>query len=184
MAQREKTYSKFAQTITNDLLDAVKSGEDIDPELISYAEDVIKIHQLIVQLSFVGLIIDRLPQLANYNDALEDLLYQLEADFAEADIPDKIRAAQMLNQSVKTTVDIINDMMASKDAVSMLIASLKDNFGEGSSGQLVDEDGDDKNLMNKFSSLPADKRQQLLAGFVTLLRQKMPEGVEEANDDG
>jgi len=182
MKPSEKTASRFTQVVTTRLLDSIKSGDKIDPELIQYAEEVINVHQLIVQLTFVGLIIDRLPQLSNYNEALDALIEELDTkDLSEASIGDKIRAASVLNQSIKTTVDVINDMMASKDAVNMLIASLKDTFGAGSS-VLLEEGGAGKDLINKFNKMSAEKRQQLLAGAVTVIRRQMTENEDE--DEG
>lgn len=184
MTQPTSTNSRFAQMVTTDLLEAIKTGQRVDAELISYAEDVIQVHQLIVQLAFVGLIIDWLPQLSNYNVALDNLVEQIDTeDMAEATIGEKIRAASVLNQSIKTTVDVITHMMASKDAVNMLIASLKDTFGPENAA-LLEEGGANKNLIERFQRLPTDQRQQLLAGVVTLIKTKMPQDeIGEMLDD-
>lgn len=183
----DKTNASFAQIVTDQLLDSMKTGERVDPDLISYAEDVIQVHQLVVQLAFVGLIVDRIPQLAVYNEALDNLIGQLDTkDLAEASIGEKIRAASVMNNSVKTTIDVINEMMSSKDAVNMLISSMKNQFGdEGAAVAKANE----STLISRFQSLKPEARQQLLAGAVTLIRNKMvPEqdNMEEENneDDG
>jgi len=186
MKAEDKIYSRFAQTVTNRLLDSVKSGDEIDQDLIAYAEDVIQVHQLIVQLSFVGLIVDRLPQLSYYNEALDNLIEQLDThDLAEASLGEKIRAAAVCNQAIKTTVDVINDMMASKDAVNMLIASLKETFGKNQA--VAEEDtNSNKQLMNRLNNLSPKQRQQLLAGAVTVIRAQLAaedEPLEEEDFD-
>lgn len=180
----EDKNSRFAQIVTDQLLDSIKTGERVDADLIAYAEEVIQVHQLVVQLAFVGLIVDRLPQLTIYNEALDNLIGQLdEKDLAEASISEKIRAASVVNNSIKTTVDVINQMMSSKDAVNMLISSLKNQFGANSTET---ELGATQNLMEQFQKLKPEKRQQLLAGAVTLIRDRMTNSQDnmEEEDDG
>ena len=179
----EDKNSRFAQIVTDQLLDSIKTGERVDADLIAYAEEVIQVHQLVVHLAFVGLIVDRLPQLTIYNEALDNLIGQLdEKDLAEASISEKIRAASVVNNSIKTTVDVINQMMSSKDAVNMLISSMKNQFGAGS----AEEVGATQNLMEQFQKLKPEKRQQLLAGAVTLIRDRMTNSQDnmEEEDDG
>jgi len=152
------------------LLESVMSDTVVEKELISQAETLITIHQLYVQLLYVGVIIDRITQLPSYLDALDSLVEDIDLeDLAESTPQVKIRAISALNQSIKTKVELVNSMMASKDAVGILISQMKENFGYSEEGG---ESGDTQ-LLGKIKDMSSEKRQKVLGGVIQLLQQTM-----------
>jgi hypothetical protein len=158
--------------MASQLLDAVETGEKVDPELIDYAQNVIEAHQMYVQLLYVGMVVDQITQLTHYFDTLDSTVEILDTeDLAETDPSVKVRAVAALNMAIKTKVDVINNMMASRDAIGMLVASLKDTFGERET--LLAEGGADSNLLEMITKLPAAQRQRVLGTAVNVIRNSM-----------
>lgn len=160
------------------LLEAVTSGDKVSDELIEAAENIIQTHQLYVQLLYVGMVVGRITQLQHYFDALDAIIEVVDTeDLAESDTATKLRAASVYNQSIKTKIDVINTMMSSRDAIGLLISSLKTTFGSGE--EVTDDEAPTKDLMSKLRNMPPAKRQEILGGIVSMLRKAMTE--EESN---
>jgi len=169
----------MTQQLTTELHMAVSSGEEVTPELIALAENVIHAHQVYVQLLYVSMVVDRITQLTHYFDALDSVIEVLDTeDLSEASTGEKIRAVSGLNQAIKTSVEVINNMMASKDAIGMITANMKDTFGAAeviSEGMTAEGQ---ETFLAKMSSLPANQRQRILSGAVTAIQKAMAEGTE------
>ena len=180
MIQLNDTEMSMAQQLTAELHMAVSSGDEVDPQLIELADNVISAHQVYVQLMYGSMVVDRITQLTHYFDALDATVEALDTeDLAEASTGEKIRAVSALNQAIKTKIEIINNMMASKDAIGMIAANMKDTFGavevlaEG-----VSAEGQEA-FLAKMQALPADQRQRVLSVAVTAIRKAMAEGQDK-----
>jgi len=156
--------------MANSLLEAAVTDTVIEKGLIDQAETLITVHQLYVQLLYVGIIIDRIAQLPSYLDSLDSIVEDIDLeDIAEANVQVKIRAISALNQAIKTKVELVNSMMASKEAVGVLIAQLRENFGqEETSGG-----SEDAQLLDKIKDMPSEKRQKILGGVIQLLQTQL-----------
>ena len=165
--------------LSGELLEAVMSGGKVSSELIALAENVIHAHQVYVQLLYVGMVVGQITELANFLDALDNLVADVDMeDLAEADTAVKLRGITAFNQAIKTKVEIISNMMASKDAIGMLTSSLKETFGD--SETLLEEGGADSNMLEKLKSMTPEARQKVLGTAVAKLRESMVTG---AGDD-
>jgi len=166
--------------LSGELLAAVTSGGKVSNELIDYAENVIQAHQVYVQLLYVGMVVGQINSLADYLNAMDQLAADIDIeDLAEADVPVKVRGITAFNQAVKTKVDIISSMMASKDAIGMLTSSLRETFGQKDS--LLEEGGADSGMMQKLKDMSPEVRQRVLGAAVSKLRESM---VGDEEDDG
>ena len=164
--------SAVVENMAGQLLEAVSTGDAVDPELIEYAEQVIQAHQVYVQLLYVGMVVEQITKLTMYFAAQDDLVEDLDLEsILEGTPAEKIRAVSALNQAIKTKVEIIGSMMASKEAIGMLTANLKDTFGEGEA--LLKEGGADNNFMDALRALPPEQRQRVLGTAVSQLRKTM-----------
>ena len=76
------------------------------------------------------------------------------------------------NHAIKTKVDVIGTMMASKDGTGILRAGLRDTFGERAE---LPSYGDDKNLLEKLGEYTPEQRQRILGGVINVLRTSMIE---------
>lgn len=162
------------QQMAGQLLEAVTSGDKVSQELIDTAENIIQTHQLYVQLLYVGMVVERITQLQHYFSALDDVIEDIDTeDIAEADVMGKLRAAAVYNQSIKNKIEVINTMMSSRDAIGLLISSLKDTFG--GEQKIMEDTGAGQDLMAKLQGMSPAKRQEILGGIVTMLRGAMPE---------
>ena len=173
------TEISMTQQLTTELHMAVASGDEVDPQLIELADNVIHAHQVYVQLLFVTMVVDRITQLTHYFEALDSVVEILDTeDLAEASTGEKIRAVSALNQAIKTKVEIINNMMASKDAVGMITANMKDTFGaaEALSDGMTSEG--QEQFLTKMASLPPNQRQRVLSVTVTALQEALKEGTD------
>jgi hypothetical protein len=164
--------------MAGELLDAISSGDQVSEELIDSAESMIQAHQLYVSLLYVGMVMDRVTQLQYYFDALDEVVEEVDTkDLAEADPQTKLRAISVLNASIKSKIDVINSMMATRDAVGLLISSMKDHqFGPTT--EIVEDTTAGKDLMARLQNMKPEQRQKVLGGMVSLLR-----GVMEDVDD-
>jgi len=166
---------RVAHEMANTLLATVLDGDKVEKGLLDYAENIIQVYQLYTQLLFVGLVVDRITQLPYYFDALDSIVKDLDMeDLAEADTSSKLRAVSAFNHAIKTKVDVIGTMMASKDGTGILKSGLRDAFGE----TVQPKGEEDKNLLDKLSGLPPEKRQRILGGVINVLRDSL-----EGEDD-
>ena len=169
-----KEDGRVAHEMAGTLLSSVTEGETVDKEILDYAENIIQVYQLYAQLLYVGMVVDRISQLPYYFDALDSVTYDLDTeDLAEADTSAKLRAVSAFNHAIKTKVDVIGTMMASKDGTGILQAGLRDTFGETS--DLFEHSGADMNLLDKLKDYTPEQRQRILGGVINLLRDKMVE---------
>jgi hypothetical protein len=174
-----KDDARVAHEMAGTLLSSVIDGEKVDKELLDYAENIIEVYQLYAQLLFVGMVVDRIGKLPYYFDALDAITYDLDVeDLAEADAAVKLRAVSAFNQAIKTKVEVIGTMMASKDGTGILRAGLRDTFGENS--DLLDRTGTDKTILDKLGEFTPEQRQRVLGGVINTLRASM---VEDENDE-
>ena len=174
--------SNVVNGMAGQLLEAVTSGDKVSQELIDTAENIIQTHQLYVQLLYVGMVVERIGQLQNYFTALDSVIEDIDTeDIAEADVAGKLRAASVYNQSIKNKIDVINTMMSSRDAIGLLITSLKNTFG--GEQEAKEDAGAAGDLMAKLQDMKPAKRQEILGGIVTMLRGAMPDE-EDVNDEG
>jgi len=154
------------------LLEAALTDTKIEQSLISEAETLITVHQLYVQLLYVGIIIDRVTQLPAYLDALDSVVSDMDLEgIAESSPQVKLRAVSALNQSIKTKVDLVNSMMASKDAIGVLISQMKENFGPNATPE---EDGNAQ-VLGKIRDMSSEQRQKILSGAIQLLQENLQE---------
>ncbi len=161
--------------LSGELLEAVTTGGKVSSELIALAENVIHAHQVYVQLLYVGMVVGQITELANFLDALDNLVADVDMeDLAEASITEKLRGITAFNQAIKTKVEIISNMMASKDAIGMLTSSLKETFGDAET--LLAEGGADSNMLKKLKDMPPEARQRILGSAVAKLRESMTGG--------
>ena len=168
-----KDGARVAHEMAGTLLSSVIEGEKVDKELLDYAENIIEVYQLYAQLLYVGMVVDRIGQLPYYFDALDSITYDLDTeDLAEADASVKLRAVSAFNHAIKTKVDVIGTMMASKDGTGILRAGLRDTFGERAE---LPSYGDDKNLLEKLGEYTPEQRQRILGGVINVLRTSMIE---------
>lgn len=170
--------SSLALEIASQLLDAVQTGaKTVDKQLLDMAENVLHAHAVYVQLLYVAMVVDQITRLTQYFETLDELVETVDIeDFAEASTAEKVRGISAMNMAIKTKVEVINNMMASKEAIGMLISSMKDTFG---SGDLIETTGISKTLLEKLQSLPAEQRQRVLTTAVSALRTSM---VGEGNE--
>jgi len=153
------------------LLESATSNTVVEKGLISQAETLITVHQLYVQLLYVGVIIDQITQLPSYLEALDSIVEDIDLeDLAEASPRVKLGAISALNQSIKTKVELVNSMMASKDAVGILISQMKENFGYG---EEAEEESGDAQVMSKIKDMSSEGRQKVLGGVIQLLQKTM-----------
>jgi hypothetical protein len=172
--------SGVVQKMAGELLEAVTRGDKVSKELIETAENIIQTHQLYVQLLYVGMVVERITQLQYDFQALDAVIEDIDTeDIAEADAGTKLRAVTAYNQSIKNKIDVINTMMSSRDAIGLLISSLKETFG--GEPEVFEDAGAGQELMGKLAGMTPAKRQELLGGIVTMLAKSMPE--EEPNDE-
>lgn len=164
--------SSLAMEIASQLLDAVQTGEKtVDKKLLDMAENVLLAHSVYVQLLYVAMVVDQITRLTQYFETLDELVEHVDIeDFAEASTAEKVRGISAMNQAIKTKVEVINNMMASKEAVGMLISSMKDTFGTGA---LIETTGISKTLLEKIQSLPAEQRQRVLTTALGAIRTSM-----------
>jgi hypothetical protein len=176
MIQMDNTEISMAQQLTTELYMAVSSGEEVDPELIELADNVIRAHQVYVQLLYVSMVVDRITQLTHYFDALDATVEILDTeDLAEASTGEKIRAVSALNQAIKNKIEIINNMTASKDAIGMITANMKDTFGAAETlTEGITKEGQEQ-FLNKLLSLPSNQRQRILSMVVTAIQEGLAE---------
>jgi len=173
----QKNRASLVHQLATELLDAVATGEQVDPELLVQAEKFIQAHQLVVQLLYVGMVVDRISQLPHYFDALDAIIEDVDMrDLAEADAGTKLRAVGAINAAIKSKVEIINNMMASKDATGLLVANLRETFGETVN---LFEEGGGKDLMTKIQEMTPEKRQRFLGGVISSLKTAMKESEDE-----
>jgi hypothetical protein len=166
--------SSMAEQLASELQAAVISGEYVDQELIELADNVLGAHQIYVQLLYVGMVVDRITQLAHYFEALDSIVEMVDTeDLAEASTGEKIRAISALNQAIKTKVEIISSMMASKDAVGMLTSSMKDTFSSESGLAPVGVPDSQADFFTKMQNLPPDQRQRVVAVTLNKLVDSM-----------
>ena len=175
-----KEDGRVAHEMAGNLLASVIDGEKVDKDLLDYAENIIEVYQLYAQLLYVGMVVDRISQLPYYFDALDSITYDLDTeDLAEADASVKLRSVSAFNHAIKTKVDVIGTMMASKDGTGILRASLRDTFGEE-----VDLTGrgssEDKNLLETLAGYTPEQRQRILGGVINVLRGSM---IEDEDDE-
>ncbi len=164
--------STMALDMAGSLREALETGDRVDKELIDLAENMLHAHQVYVQLLYVGMVVDRITQLPYYFEVLDDIVETLDTEeLAEATTAEKIRSTSALNMAIKTKVEVINSMMASKEAVGMITASMKDTFGEGEID--LKEGGASKDLLTRLSDLPAHQRQRILGMTVNLITEEM-----------
>lgn len=165
--------SSLAMEMASQLLEAVQTGEKtVDKKLIDMAENVLHAHQVYVQLLFVGMVVDQITQLTHYFDTMDQLVETVDIeDFAEATTSEKVRGIAALNQAIKVKVEVINTMMASKEAIGMLTSSMKDTFGDGEVS--LEEGGASKTLLDRLKTLPAEQRQRVMTIAVNALRTSM-----------
>lgn len=169
-----KEDGRVAHEMAGTLLSSVIDGEKVDKELLDYAENIIQVYHLYAQLLYVGMVVDRITQLPYYFDALDSVAYDLDVeDLAEADTSAKLRAVSAFNHTIKTKVDVIGTMMASKDGTGILRAGLRDTFGDRE--EVFDADGADHNLLEKLQEYTPEQRQRILGGVVNVLRKSMVE---------
>lgn len=176
--------SAIVENMAGQLLAAVSTGDAVDADLIDYAEQVIQAHQVYVQLLYVGMVVEQITKLTMYFAAQDDLVEDLDLEaILESTPAEKIRAVSALNQAIKTKVEIIGSMMASKEAIGMLTASLKDTFGDGE--VLLKEGGADNNFMEALKALDPEQRQRVLGTAVSQLRKTMINNAlgEDNSDD-
>ena len=174
------TDSSMAEQLASELQAAVISGEYVDQELIELADNVLSAHQVYVQLLYVGMVVDRITQLAHYFEALDNIVEVIDTeDLAEATTSEKIRAVSALNQAIKTKVEIISNMMASKDAIGMLTASMKDTFSGESTLAVPTADSTQADFFTKMQDLPPDQRQRVVA----VALNKLVDSMERKDDD-
>lgn len=177
---RDRDGIDIVHELSGELLEAVTSGGKVSQELIDLAENVIHAHQVYVQLLYVGMVVGQITELANFLDALDNLVAEVDMeDLAEADTASKLRGISALNQAIKTKVEIISNMMASKDAIGMLTSSLKETFGDAET--LLEEGGADTNMLNKLKDMEPEVRQRVLGTAVAQLRKSM---VGDDDNDG
>ncbi len=171
------TKNSMVHQMAGELLDAISSGDQVSEGLIDSAESMIQAHQLYVSLLYVGMVMDRVTQLQYYFDALDEIVEEVDTkDLAEADPQTKLRAVSVLNNAIKAKIDVINSMMATRDAVGLLISSMKDQFGPTT--EVVEDTTAGKDLMARLQNMKPEQRQKVLGGMVSLLR-----GVMEDVDD-
>jgi hypothetical protein len=167
---------RVAHEMATTLLSTVIDGDKVEKGLLEYAENIIQVYQLYTQLLFVGMVVDRITQLPYYFDAIDSIVQDLDVeDLAEADTSAKLRAVSAFNHAIKTKVDVIGTMMASKDGTGILKASLRDAFGE--TEQPKGEE--DKNLLDRLAGLSAEKRQRVLGGVINVLRDSLADGEDD-----
>lgn len=161
------------QQMAEQLLEAVTKGDTVSEDLIETAENIIQTHQLYVQLLYVGMVVERITQLQHYFKALDTVIEDVDTeDLAEADVGSKLRAVSSLNQSVKNNIEVVNTMMASREAVNMLLTQMKEAFADDHITVETTEAGQD--IVSKLESMAPDKRQEILGGIITMLRGAMP----------
>ena len=171
--------ASVAEQLAGVLRESLATGDKVDPELLDFADNVIRAHQVYVQLLFVSMVVDRITQLTHYFDALDSVVEFVDTeDLAEASTAEKIRAISAFNQAIKTKVEIISSMMASKDGIGMLTANMKDTFGDAASltgsGSVSDS-----NPLVFLENLPADQRQRVLAAATRIFVENMKNRKEE-----
>jgi hypothetical protein len=126
------------------------------------------------------MVVDRITQLPHYFNALDAIVEDVDThDLAEADATTKLRAVTAINAAIKSKVDIINNMVASKDATGLLVANFKDMFGHNIE---LFEEGEGQELMSKIQGMKPEKRQRVLGGVVNLLRTLAEEEEKKDND--
>jgi hypothetical protein len=168
----------MTEQLTGILRESLTTGEKVDSALLDFADNVIRAHQIYVHLLFVSMVVDRITQLTHYFEALDSVVEVLDTeDLAEASTAEKIRAIAAFNQAIKTKVEIITSMMASKDGIGMLVSNMKDTFGDTAS--LTKAGVSEENPLATIENLPADQRQRVLAAITRLFTNKMKEGKEE-----
>lgn len=166
--------NSIVHQMAGELLDAITSGDQVSEELINSAESMIQAHQLYVSLLYVGMVMDRVTQLQYYFDALDEVVEEVDTkDLAEAEPQTKLRAISVINGAIKSKIDVINSMMATREAVGLLISSMKDQFGPTT--EIVEDSSAGKDLMARLQSMKPEARQKVLGGMISLLRGVMPE---------
>ena len=153
----------LVEGMASKLLEAMTKGGKVDKETLDLAVNIIETHQLYIQLLYVGMVVERINQLQRDFATQDELIEEIDIhDLAEADPTVKARMVAVLNQSIKTKVDVINNMIASRDAVGLLISGLRETFGGG----IEDHTGAEKDMLTKFAELPPSKRQDMLGGII------------------
>jgi hypothetical protein len=167
--------ASMASDMAGELREALETGDRVDPAMIDLAENMLHAHQVYVQLLYVGMVVDRITQLPYYFEVLDSIVETLDTEeLAEATTAEKIRSTSALNMAIKTKVDVISSMMASKEAVGMITASMKDTFGDGET--ILEEGGASKDLLERLKDLPAHTRQRILGMAVNHITDEMKKG--------
>lgn len=177
-----RSSSGVVQQMAEQLLEAVTKGDKVSEELIETAENIIQTHQLYVQLLYVGMVVERISALQHYFKALDVVLEDVDTeDLAEADAGTKLRAVSSFNQSIKNNIEVVNTMMASREAVNMLLTQMRDAFADDHR-IAVDNPEASQDIVGKLEAMAPDKRQEILGGIVTMLRGAMTPD-EESEDE-
>jgi hypothetical protein len=161
----EDVLYDMAQT----LLDAMsKENKTVDQDLLKTAENLITSHHFYVQLLFVKMIIERMRSLDSYYETMDALTEDVSTDdIGEMTSSEKIRGIQAICGAVKIQLDIVNTMLASKDASAAMISSLKESFS------ILDPEDREKteDILKDISTMSPLQRQRVLKGTVHALRQ-------------
>lgn len=139
---------------------------EINQEVLDNAEMMIMRHQIFAQLQWIAFILNRLEALPKYMDALDETIDELDTkDIYESPPEVRIRYISALNQATKITIDIINSMMASKDAVGILVSQLKENLDFSIDNIEVKEE----DIIEKLRNMKPEERQKLVGAVGTVL---------------
>ena len=153
------------QDIAEQLIGAIANDETVDPELMKVAENLISSHNLYIQLLYVALILDRAKSLPLYFEAMDTFCDELHTeDSAEMGPAEKIGAVRSLTAAVKSQLDIVNSMLATKDASGVLIASLRDEFLG------ADSKTEEGGPISSIANMKPSERQRILTGVINDLR--------------
>jgi len=149
------------------LLGAMTSDIEVDDSLLSTAENLISTHHLYIQLLFVSLLMDRARNINLYFEAMDAFCEDLSVeDVSEMTPGEKTNAMRAITTSVKSQLEVVNSMLATKEASGVLIASLRDEFGR-KEVEVKDED----NVLGDIQSMKPEQRQRVLRGTVQALRE-------------
>lgn len=175
----EQSRDGILAHVATELLDEIVSSEsEVNEELLRVAESLIEAHQFYAQLQFVDLIITRMKGLPFYLDAMDTLMEDVTVEELAEMTPDqKLRAISVVEKALKTQLDVVNTMLASKEASAVLIANLKETFRD----KISLEDAEDSEEPNKFGNLSPDGRHRAIKAAISILRN--PGGVSRNDEE-
>lgn len=160
--------SEVLQDMAQQLLTAItREDKVVDQDLLESAENLITSHHFYVQLLFVNLIIERMRALEAYFETMDLLTEEIATeDIGEMNSAEKIRGVAAIQSAVKTQLDIVNTMLASKDASAAMISSLKEAFSTAT--PRATEEGE--SVLDNLGQMSPEKRQRILKGTIEALR--------------